>query len=80
MDTKGYQSGNEITAYPSVELVVEAMKLGATDYLIKLVDLERLIRETLFKGKDGHQEGESLILFSGIIGAHPSYSIYLNGC
>jgi len=39
-----------ITAYPSVELAVEAMKLGAVDYLIKPVvpdDLERLIRETL---------------------------------
>ncbi|MBM4432635.1 MAG: response regulator [Chloroflexi bacterium] len=41
-----------ITAYPSVELAVEAMKLGAVDYLIKPVapdDLERLIRETLQK-------------------------------
>ena len=41
-----------ITAYPSVELAVEAMKLGAVDYLIKPVapdDLERLIRETLLK-------------------------------
>jgi ActR/RegA family two-component response regulator len=37
MDAKGYQSGNEITAYPSVELAVEAMKLGAADYLIKPV-------------------------------------------
>jgi heterodisulfide reductase subunit A len=37
-----------ITAYPSVDLAVEAMKLGAVDYLIKPVapdDLERLIRE-----------------------------------
>lgn len=46
MDTKGYQSGNEaersgneITVYPSVELAVEAMKLGAADYLIKPVGL-----------------------------------------
>ena len=41
-----------ITAYPSVELAVEVMKLGAVDYLIKPVapdDLERLIRETLLK-------------------------------
>lgn len=41
-----------ISAYPSVELAVEAMKLGAVDYLIKPVapdDLERLIRETLLK-------------------------------
>ena len=39
-----------ITAYPSVELAVEAMKVGAVDYLIKPVvpdDLERLIRQTL---------------------------------
>jgi len=39
-----------ITAYPSAELAVEAMKLGAVDYLIKPVapdELERLIRETL---------------------------------
>jgi len=43
-----------ITAYPSVDLAVEAMKLGAVDYLIKPVapdDLERLIRETLLKCK-----------------------------
>jgi len=33
------------------------------DYLIKPVDLERLIRETLLKGKGGHQEGEGLLLF-----------------
>lgn len=41
-----------ISAYPSVELAVEATKLGAVDYLIKPVapdDLERLIRETLLK-------------------------------
>lgn len=45
-----------ITAYPSVELAVEAMKLGAVDYLIKPVapdDLERLIRETLLKLESG---------------------------
>jgi DNA-binding NtrC family response regulator len=39
-----------ITAYPSVELAVEAMKVGAVDYLIKPVipdDLERFIRQTL---------------------------------
>ena len=41
-----------ITAYPSVELAVEAVKVGAVDYLIKPVapdDLERLIQETLLK-------------------------------
>ncbi len=39
-----------ITAYPSVETAVEAMKIGAIDYLIKpfdLNDLEKLIQETL---------------------------------
>jgi len=41
-----------ITAYPSAETAVEAMKLGAVDYLIKPFapdDLERLIRETLLE-------------------------------
>jgi DNA-binding NtrC family response regulator len=41
-----------ITAYPSTELAVEAMKLGAVDYLIKPVapdELEKLIRDTLSK-------------------------------
>ena len=39
-----------ITAYPSVETAVEAMKEGAVDYLPKPVDLdelEKLIRKTL---------------------------------
>ncbi|MCK4362836.1 MAG: response regulator, partial [Dehalococcoidia bacterium] len=39
-----------ITAYPSVETAVEAMKIGAVDYLPKPFDpdaLEKLIRETL---------------------------------
>ena len=39
-----------MTAYPSPEVAVEAMKLGAVDYLIKPItpdNLERLIRETL---------------------------------
>jgi DNA-binding NtrC family response regulator len=51
---KPYIESIVITAYPSVELAVEAMKLGAVDYLIKPVapdDLERLIRETLLKYK-----------------------------
>ena len=41
-----------ITAYPTAELMAEAMKLGAVDYLVKPIapdDLERLIRETLLK-------------------------------
>ncbi len=33
-----------MTAYPSVELAVEAMKLGAVDYLIKPIAPERLAR------------------------------------
>ncbi len=39
-----------ITAYPTTEMSLEAMKLGAVDYLVKPIapdDLERLIRETL---------------------------------
>ncbi|HEX7365027.1 MAG TPA: response regulator [Dehalococcoidia bacterium] len=53
-ETKPYIKCIVITAYPSVELAVEAMKLGAVDYLIKPVAperLERLMRDTLFKGK-----------------------------
>ena len=41
-----------ITAYPSADLAVEAIKLGAVDYLIKPIapdELEKLIRETLLK-------------------------------
>ena len=43
-------NGIIITAYPSVETVVEAMKLGAVDYLTKplsLDTLEKLIQQTL---------------------------------
>jgi DNA-binding response OmpR family regulator len=43
-------NGIIITAYPSIESAVEAMKIGAIDYLPKpfdLNDLEKLIRETL---------------------------------
>lgn len=39
-----------LTAYPTVETAVEAMKIGAVDYLVKPVDpnaLETLIEETL---------------------------------
>ena len=53
-EAKPYIESIVITAYPSVDLAVEAMKLGAVDYLIKPVapdDLERLIRETLIKDK-----------------------------
>ena len=43
-----------ITAYPEVGLAVEAIKLGAADYLVKPVDperLERLVWETLAQYK-----------------------------
>ena len=43
-----------ITAYPSAETAVEAMRLGAVDYLIKPFapdDLERLIREALIESE-----------------------------
>ncbi|MDP2932241.1 MAG: response regulator [Chloroflexota bacterium] len=48
-----------ITAYPSTELAVEALKLGAVDYLVKPVapdDLEKLIRETLLKCESKNKE------------------------
>jgi DNA-binding NtrC family response regulator len=51
-ESKPYVKSIVITAYPSAESAVEAMKLGAADYLIKPVDpdnLERLIQETLLK-------------------------------
>jgi DNA-binding NtrC family response regulator len=47
----------KIAAYPSAEIAIESMKMGAVDYLIKPVapdNLERLIRETLLKGKGRH--------------------------
>ncbi len=56
-ESKPYIKSIVITAYPSAELAVEAMKLGASDYLIKPVaadNLERLIQETLLKGKGKH--------------------------
>jgi len=49
-ETKPYIRSIVITAYPSVELAVEAMKQGAVDYLIKPVrvdDLQKIIWETL---------------------------------
>lgn len=56
-ESKPYVKSIVITAYPSAESAVEAMKLGATDYLIKPVapdNLERLIRETLLKHRGRH--------------------------
>jgi len=56
-ESKPYIKSIVMTAYLSAELAVEAMKLGAADYLIKPVvpdNLERLIQETLLKGKGRH--------------------------
>lgn len=50
--TKPYIRSIVITAFPSVELAVEAMKQGAVDYLVKPIhieDLENLIWENLSK-------------------------------
>ena len=47
---KPHLTGIIITAYPSIETAVKAMKIGAVDYLpkpFKLNDLEKLIRKTL---------------------------------
>ena len=41
-----------ITAYPTTEMSLEAMRMGAVDYLVKPIapdDLERLIREALLQ-------------------------------
>ena len=56
-ESKPYIESIVITAYPSVELAVEARKLGTADYPARPVvpdDLESLIRETLLKGKGRH--------------------------
>jgi len=61
-ETKPYIKCVVITAYPSVELAVEAMKLGAVDYLIKPVAperLERLMRDTLVKSKTANNKKTS---------------------
>lgn len=52
--TKPYMRCIVITAYPSVELAVEAMKYGAVDYLVKPVhfdQLENLIWENLSRAR-----------------------------
>ena len=57
-----------VTAYPSVELPVEARKPGAADYQVwpvALDDPERPIREASLKGKGRHQEGEHPIAAAG---------------
>jgi YesN/AraC family two-component response regulator len=58
-EIKPYTKCIVITAYPSVELAVEAMKLGAVDYLIKPIipeRLERLMLETLLKCKTANNK------------------------
>jgi len=55
-ESKPYIKSIVMTAYPLAELAVEAMKLGAIDYLIKPVapdNLEKLLRETLLKKSKG---------------------------
>ncbi|HVE81308.1 MAG TPA: response regulator [Myxococcales bacterium] len=44
-----------ITGYPQVEVAVRALKLGATDYLIKPLDLQ-LVRHTLAALMDRHRQ------------------------
>lgn len=61
---KPYIKSVVITAYPSVELAIEAMKQGAVDYLIKPVlaeDLEKLIRELLSKRKKANPRDKSVL-------------------
>jgi DNA-binding NtrC family response regulator len=56
-ESKPYIKSIVITGYPSAESAVEAMKLGAIDYLAKPVApdiLETLIREALLKRKGRH--------------------------
>jgi DNA-binding NtrC family response regulator len=70
-ETKPYIKCIIITAYPSVELAVEAMKLGAVDYLIKPVAperLERLMRDTLTKTKTANNKKASDIKELGMAG------------
>jgi DNA-binding NtrC family response regulator len=53
-EVKPYIESIVITGYPTVDLAVDAMKLGAVDYLVKPIapdDLERLIRATLLESK-----------------------------
>jgi len=58
---KPYIRSIVITAFPSVELAVEAMKQGAVDYLVKPIrfdELENLIWENLSKARKRTQIAE----------------------
>ncbi len=59
-EAKPYVRSIVMTAYPSVELAVEAMKQGAVDYLIKPIhveSLEKLILDVLVKSRSATESG-----------------------
>jgi two-component system response regulator YesN len=67
-ESRLYTKSIVMTCYPSAELAVEAMKLGAIDYPIKPVapdTLERLIKEGLLMRKDRHWTSSGLALSLG---------------
>jgi DNA-binding NtrC family response regulator len=58
-DINPYIRSIVITAFPSIELSVQAMKLGAVDFMVKPVradELEKLINENLLKKASGRKE------------------------
>jgi len=58
-DINPYIRSIVITAFPSIELSVQAMKLGAVDFMVKPVradDLEKLINENLLKKASRRKE------------------------
>jgi DNA-binding NtrC family response regulator len=58
-ELKPYVVSVVITAYPSVELAVEAMKQGAVDYLVKPVSVDDLARVLERFGKRKEERGAS---------------------